>query len=213
MKINFWVDVLWLAVLGFGLIITFLVGVCFLVSEYKRRRKNSEIRKEYEKCFNIKSEHDFKNVYPDKFEIKEINLGFTKIKIRQNDYYSGVLWNVLVELSTRIIFNKLEEDTGKSKAALDSVYKCFTLIREELSKKFPGNVVFHLVLSLLNNRLRPFLAKWHKLSDRLAENDIDKHFRNDLVKLQEEIKDCKETKIMLLIFDIKIEELVKVLKN
>ncbi len=77
-------------------------------------------------------------------------------------------WSLYVELVTRIAIQPLEEDQGLLRETLNSLYQLFPTTREILKEAGPsvgasqvsvGGIAIHV----LNNGLRPLLAKWHPL--------------------------------------------------
>ena len=75
-------------------------------------------------------------------------------------------WKLYVEMRTRIATQKLGDDQGLLREALNSLYVLFGLTREILKEAGPdvgasresvGGVAF----ALLNEGLRPFMAEWH----------------------------------------------------
>lgn len=74
----------------------------------------------------------------------------------------------LVELVTRIAVQPLEIDTGLVREALTSLYSLFGITRQVLKEAGPDvgasrESVGGIAIAVLNNGLRPFLAKWHPL--------------------------------------------------
>ena len=127
-----------------------------------------------------------------------INLGIVKIDTELNEDFHNVIWIILVELSTSIAFNKLKDNEGLEEKALDSVYKCFVSIREALSRERIVLPWLYIILSLLNNQMRPFLAKW----DGKLENKRET-FRKDLSSFQEKIRKSEEVELLFLTLGIK----------
>lgn len=77
-------------------------------------------------------------------------------------------WSLYVELVTRIAVQPLEVDTGLLREALTSLYNLFGITRQVLKEAGPNvgasrESVGGIVIAVLNNGLRPFLAKWHPL--------------------------------------------------
>ena len=75
-------------------------------------------------------------------------------------------WSLYVELVTRIAVQSLEVDQGLLREALNSLYSLFGTTREILKEAGPDvgasrNSVGGIAIAVLNNGLRPFLAKWH----------------------------------------------------
>lgn len=84
----------------------------------------------------------------------------------------GVAWRLFVEASTRVSTQPLDRETGVVREALDSLYGLFQSVREILLQAGPTagtgstKTVEHLAIGMLNQQMRPFMAKWHA---RLAE--------------------------------------------
>jgi hypothetical protein len=77
-------------------------------------------------------------------------------------------WSLYVELATRIAVQPLEVDQGLLREALNSLYSLFGTTREILKVAGPDVGASHdsvggIAIAVLNNGLRPFLAKWHPL--------------------------------------------------
>ena len=77
-------------------------------------------------------------------------------------------WSLYVELVTRIAVQQLEVDQGLVREAMNSLYSLFGTTREVLKAAGPNvgasrDSVGGIAIAVLNNGLRPFLAKWHPL--------------------------------------------------
>ena len=77
-------------------------------------------------------------------------------------------WSLYVELVTRIAVQSLEADQGLLREALTSLYNLFPVTRQILKEAGPDvgascNSVGGIAIAVLNNGLRPFLAKYHPL--------------------------------------------------
>ncbi len=111
---------------------------------------------------------------------------------------SSPAYTLWVELSTRITTQRLHYRSGDEETAAASVYKLFGLTRE-LMEKNPEAVEFQsLALTLLNNTLRPFTARWHgwmTADDSVRDKDglphlkvrdewVRRQFRRELQTLQ-----------------------------
>jgi len=79
-------------------------------------------------------------------------------------------WELYVELITRISVVPLTAGTGIVREALSSIYSLFAETRKILKDHGPGVArpigggdltLGYIAVEVLNNRLRPFLAKWH----------------------------------------------------
>ena len=92
---------------------------------------------------------------------------------------------------TRIVTQPLNEQHGIEKTALDSIFSLFPTTREILKKYGSGCINFaKIAIVVLNQKVRPFTAKWHKVS---AENGFEKEdvrllFRKELEELRIEMK-------------------------
>ncbi|OUC14973.1 MAG: hypothetical protein B0A82_09305 [Alkalinema sp. CACIAM 70d] len=75
-------------------------------------------------------------------------------------------WSLYVELVTRIAVQPLGVEQGLVREALNSLYSLFGTTREILKEAGPDvgasrKSVGGIAIAVLNNGLRPFLAKWH----------------------------------------------------
>ena len=126
------------------------------------------------------------------------NLTALKVKtpILEMDWTPGdsdkdAAWDLYVELLTRITTQALPNESGVEKTALDSVYAIFTLTRETLKRHGRSAVSFsRIAIIVLNQIVRPFTAKWHRLSSQGAFDDPAQCeiFRTELAELQTHLK-------------------------
>jgi hypothetical protein len=126
--------------------------------------------------------------------LERSELGGLKIQLpfREGEFKPGAAdrlaaWDLYVELLTRITIQPLPAEAGDEKAALTSVFELFGYTRESLKKHGPGALQFaRLAIPVLNQIVRPFTAKWHKLSLANAFESAQhrKEFRNELSALQ-----------------------------
>jgi hypothetical protein len=94
-----------------------------------------------------------------------------KLKQIPSETEKAVGWHIFVELASRISTQPLADQTGDIREALTSLYKLFDIIREQLKRLPPTTrfiaeagqhkTVASMALTILNEHLRPFLAKWH----------------------------------------------------
>lgn len=106
----------------------------------------------------------------------------------QRDNNRKAAWDLYVEMVTRITTQPLDPEHGDEKTALDSVYSLFQTTREILIKQGPDCVVFaKIAIEILNQKVRPFTAKWHRKSLSGAFDNPDEcvEFRAELETLQE----------------------------
>ena len=100
-------------------------------------------------------------------------------------------WEIYVELLTRITTQALPQEAGVEQSALDSVYSLFGITRETLKKRGRACAGFMPVGTIVINQIvRPFTAKWHKLSQEGAfEDDAGRQaFREELAVLQVQLR-------------------------
>ncbi|MEO1529901.1 MAG: hypothetical protein AAFX06_31185 [Planctomycetota bacterium] len=96
-------------------------------------------------------------------------------------------WDLYVELLTRIATQRLPNDHGIENTALESVYSLFAITRSILKLHGRKAVGFsRIAVIVLNQIVRPFTAKWHRLSEQNAFEDKEKcdAFRAELYHLQ-----------------------------
>jgi hypothetical protein len=106
----------------------------------------------------------------------EVNLKLPFISIKgtwiPNNKEQNAAWEMYVELITRISVAELKTDDGLLRESLSSLYTIFNTTREILRKYGPSiakpkednKLSFgYLAVAILNNVLRPVLAKWHPL--------------------------------------------------
>ena len=117
----------------------------------------------------------------------KINLGFLEGEFAPRDPDRGAAWDLYVELLTRITTQDLAPQEGDEKTALQSVHALFPLTREILRRHGSGAGEFaKLAIPVLNQIIRPFTAKWHRLSlaGAFGEAERCREFRAELAALQ-----------------------------
>jgi len=117
----------------------------------------------------------------------KLNLGFLETDWEPQIKDSEAAWEMYVELLTRIATQPLPDDSGIETTALDSVYSLFGITREILRKYGKDSIGFaKIAIIILNQVLRPFTARWHKLSVEGAFQDPNQVsiFRSELQDLQ-----------------------------
>ena len=96
-------------------------------------------------------------------------------------------WELYIELLTRITTQDLPAQHGEEAIALKSVYNLFGLTREVIRRRGRSSIEFtKIAIVVLNQKIRPFTAKWHKESTLGAFEDKEKRnqFRAELEELQ-----------------------------
>lgn len=117
----------------------------------------------------------------------KINLGVLETEWQPQEKDREAAWELYIEMLTRIVTQPLPAEHGDEKTALDSVHALFGITREILKRKGRESVQFSkIAVVVLNQVVRPFTAKWHKLlfSGALDDKKGRMEFRNDLAALQ-----------------------------
>src|SRR6516162_190105 len=112
----------------------------------------------------------------------KIKLGFLEGEFSPRDPDRAAAWELYVELLTRVTTQSIAPEDGEEQAALDSVYSIFPLTRDILRRHGSGSGEFgKLAIPVLNQMVRPFVARWHRRSLVGAFNDPDccREFRAD----------------------------------
>jgi hypothetical protein len=134
--------------------------------------------------------------------------GIGGVTIEPNDVEQRAAWSLYVELVSRIAIQPLKDDEGLLREALTSLYRLFEVTRTVLKEAGPevGNgpeSLGAIALAVLNDGLRPFLAKWHprlKAYEDLRKPDVSQpdhernwpeynNLRGELVTLQGNLRD------------------------
>lgn len=117
----------------------------------------------------------------------KLNIGFLESEWEPQIKDSEAAWEMYVELLTRIATQPLPDDSGIETTALDSVYSLFGITRDILRKYGKDSIGFaRIAIIILNQVLRPFTARWHKLSVEGAFQNPNQVsiFRSELQDLQ-----------------------------
>jgi len=117
----------------------------------------------------------------------KLNLGFLQTEWEPQVKDSEAAWELYVELLTRIATQPLPEDAGMEQSALSSVYSLFAITRQILREYGKDSIGFaKIAIVILNQVVRPFTARWHKLSEEGAFDDKIQCalFRTELRDLQ-----------------------------
>ncbi|MDS4019357.1 MAG: hypothetical protein RKR03_02415 [Candidatus Competibacter sp.] len=100
-------------------------------------------------------------------------------------------WDLYVELLTRITTQSLPKEHGVELTALESVHDLFKITRNTLKEHGRSCIEFtRIAVIVLNQVVRPFTAKWHKLSQNngFESEELCKEFRSDLEGLQVKLR-------------------------
>ena len=120
----------------------------------------------------------------------KINAPFLEMEWQPNEPDKDAAWEMYVELITRITIQSLPEEVGDEEAALESIYSLFSITRNILKKYGRDAQEFSkLAIIVLNQIIRPFTTKWHKLALDGAFKDEEqrKEFRKELEELQNKL--------------------------
>jgi len=94
-----------------------------------------------------------------------INTAFLEMEWEPNDPDCDGTWELYFELLTRITTQYLQLDRGEEKTAFESIHALFGLTRETLKRQGGHCDEFaKIAISVFNQVVRPFTAKWHKES-------------------------------------------------
>lgn len=124
----------------------------------------------------------------------KINGGVLEMEWEPKDPDRKAAWELYVELLTRVATQYLEPERGDERSALESIFTVFSLTRESL-KAHPGcNEFAKIAIVVLNQIIRPFTSKWHKLSlgGAFSEAKGCEEFRIDLADIQRKLRKYTE---------------------
>lgn len=117
----------------------------------------------------------------------KIKAPFLDMEWSPKDADKDASWELYTELLTRITTQQLSTEQGDEQTALDSIYVIFRLTRETIKRYGRDCIEFtKIAVVVLNQIIRPFTAKWHRLTVAGAFGDEKKceEFRIELSCLQ-----------------------------
>ena len=117
----------------------------------------------------------------------KIKTPFLEMDWQPQDEDKAAAWEMYIELLTRITTQPLDTEHGDEKTALESVYSLFPITRQVLKNNTRNCIEFaKLAIVILNQIIRPFTAKWHRLCLQGAFDDPKEraNFRSELDSLQ-----------------------------
>ncbi len=98
-------------------------------------------------------------------------------------------WELYIELLTRIATQPLPKEHGDELTALESIYELFGLTREIIKRHGRECIEFtKIAIVILNQKIRPFTSKWHKMKDDFDKKEVINQFRDELKELQDVLK-------------------------
>lgn len=125
----------------------------------------------------------------------KIKTSFLEMEWNPQTNDKDAAWELYIELLTRVTTQYIDEDFGDEETALVSIKDIFHLTREIIKKYKRDCMEFtKIAIVILNQVIRPFTTKWHKVSINglTAEDRIQ--FRSELKYLQVIL--CKYTQML-----------------
>ena len=119
-----------------------------------------------------------------------IKTPFLDMDWEPKDEDKNAAWELYVELITRVSTQRVLPDEGDEAAALQSIHNLFALTRETIKRHGRYSINFtRIAVVVLNQKVRPFTAKWHRrlLAGPLADADRQA-FRAELDSLQTDLR-------------------------
>lgn len=117
----------------------------------------------------------------------KIKTPFLNMEWKPQDEDKNAAWELYIELLTRITTQPLDEAHGDEETALKSIYSIFPLTREVIKSNGRHCLEFtKIAIIVLNQIIRPFTAKWHRLSVQgdFSNSQSCQEFREELAELQ-----------------------------
>lgn len=142
----------------------------------------------------------------------KIKTSFLEMEWEPKEKDKDAAWELYIELITRITTQYLPPDVGDEETALKSVHDIFNLTRNVIKNNGRDCIEFtKIAIVVLNQIIRPFTSKWHKLSLSGAfENDEQcEKFRNEVEELQKKLRNY--TKMLAQMADV--EDLTEIENN
>jgi hypothetical protein len=119
-----------------------------------------------------------------------ISVPYLEMEWAPKDADRDAAWELYIELLTRITTQPLPPEQGDEETALKSVHTIFALTRDTIKRHGRACKEFtKLAIVVLNQIVRPFTAKWHRLSIKGAFDDTARcaEFRAELEDLQKKL--------------------------
>lgn len=117
----------------------------------------------------------------------KITTPFLEMEWNPSEPDRDAAWELYIELLTRITTQALNNEDGDEKTALDSIYSLFGLTRSIIKSYGRDCIEFtKIAVVVLNQIIRPFTAKWHRVlcETGFKDDDICKKFCEELKELQ-----------------------------
>ena len=119
----------------------------------------------------------------------KITTPFLEMEWQPLDEDNSAAWELYVELITRVAMQHLDPEQGDEAAALASIHELFDLTRDTIKRNGRHCINFtRIAVVVLNQKVRPFTAKWHRL---VLAGALDaaarEHFRTEQRALQTDL--------------------------
>jgi len=117
----------------------------------------------------------------------KINALFLEMEWNPSEPDKNAAWDLYIELLTRITTQRLDVNHGDEDTALSSIYSLFATTRQIIKDNGKDCIEFtKLAVVILNQKVRLFTAKWHKVSvaGGFANEETCQKFREELSSLQ-----------------------------
>ena len=117
----------------------------------------------------------------------KVKAPFLESEWKPQDEDKAAAWDLYVELLTRVTTQPLPDDIGDEETALKSLHALFELTRNIIKDNGRHCIEFtKIAILVLNQIIRPFTRKWHRLSVNGAFEDEKrrKEFRAELAEVQ-----------------------------
>lgn len=121
----------------------------------------------------------------------KVNLKFLEMEWNPNDTDKDAAWEMYIELITRVATQGVLPNEGDEETTLTSIYKLFGITREVIRRKGRHCESFtKIAIIILNQKIRPFTSKWHRLSTegKFDDPNVRSEFRQELSELQGVLK-------------------------
>jgi hypothetical protein len=121
----------------------------------------------------------------------KIKAPFLEANWQPKDEDKDAAWELYIELLTRITTQPLPKEHGDEATALESVHKLFELTRNVIKSHGRQCIEFtKIAIVILNQKVRPFTAKWHKLmlEGKFEDTQHTIQFRTELNQLQKALR-------------------------
>lgn len=117
----------------------------------------------------------------------KIKTPFLDMEWKPQDEDKNAAWELYIELLTRITTQPLADAHGDEETALKSIYSIFSITREVIRSNGRHCIEFtKIAIVVLNQVIRPFTAKWHRMSvqGEFSNPESCQKFREELIELQ-----------------------------